>query len=70
MKNVSKVVIKYVTQTFFKTLVWTVCAKIGMTLKKLFTPLKHQDLDSPITVEFVVTVASAAVKTEEGNKPN
>lgn len=41
-----------------------------MTLKKLFTPLKHQDLDSPITVEFVVTVASAAVKTEEGNKPN
>ena len=62
--------INYVTQTFFKTLVRTVCAKIGMTLKKLFTPLKHQDLDSPITVEFVVTVASAAVKTEEGNKPN
>ena len=70
MKNVSKVVIKYVTQTFFKTLVRTVRAKIRMTLKKLFKPLKHQDLDSPITVEFVVTVASAAVKTEEGNKPN
>ena len=62
--------IKYVTQTFFKTLVWTVCAKVRMTLKKLFKPLKHQGLDSPITVEFVVTVASAAVKTEEGNKSN
>ena len=62
--------IKYVTQTFFKTLVRTVCAKIRMTLKKLFKPLKHQDPDNPITAEFVVTVASAAVKTEEGNKPN
>ena len=41
-----------------------------MTLKKLFKPLKHQDPDNPITAEFVVTVASAAVKTEEGNKPN
>lgn len=62
--------IKYVTQTFFKTLVRTVCAKIRMTLKKLFKPLKHQDPDNPITAEFVVTVASAAVKTEEGNKSN
>lgn len=62
--------IKYVTQTFFKTLVRTVCAKIRMTLKKLFKPSKHQDPDNPITAEFVVTVASAAVKTEEGNKSN
>ena len=61
---------KYVTQTFFKTLVRTVNPETKTTLNKLLKSLKHQELESPGTAEFVVAVAPAAVKTDNENKSN